>query len=195
MHRRFLALGLLLGLAACGTTEASLPYSPATPPVAQPGAASVVVMGTVVDEREDGREDPRWIGTVRGGFGNPIKRLDAPEPVSEVVRKAFADALRARGLLAAGTSSRFRLDVRILDLQANQLARREGVASFRISLVNAAGRTVLSDQAEARRMTGSFFSAAGVFGSVDELQMVAQQAMSEAIDKLLDRPAFAAALR
>jgi len=61
-------------------------------------ARPVVAVMQVTDRREDGREDPNWIGTIRGGFGNPNKRLEAPVP--EVVRQAFVDALRARGLLA-----------------------------------------------------------------------------------------------
>ncbi|MCI0753997.1 YajG family lipoprotein [Teichococcus vastitatis] len=193
---RLIAAALLLGLAACGTTEANLVYTPATAMTSPAQARPVVAVGTVVDRREDGREDPRWIGTIRGGYGNAMKRLDAPVPVTEVVRQAFTDALRARGLLATG-APRYTIGVEILQLNANQYVRREGNAEFRISLIPAAGGPpVLVDQGSASRVSGSMLSlAAGAFGSVEELRLVAQQAMSEAIDKLLDKPGFAAALR
>lgn len=197
--RRLAAVSLLcLGLAACGTTQATLPYTPEATPVVQPHARPVVALGAVTDLREGGREDPRWIGTIRGGFGNPIKRLDAPGPVTEVVRQAFADALAARGLLAPGAdAARYLLAVEILDLRANQLNRREGVAEFRVALSRANGGVpVLTDRERATRMSGTVITlTAGVFGSMEELQKVAQQAMSAAIDQILDKPGFAAALR
>jgi len=49
-----------------------------------------------------GREDPTWIGTIRGGYGNPLTRLASDAPVDRVVAQAFADGLAARGLRAPG---------------------------------------------------------------------------------------------
>ncbi|MXP64238.1 hypothetical protein E0493_12875 [Roseomonas sp. M0104] len=196
--RRRATLLLCFALAACGTTQASLPYTPASAPAAPAMARPVVLVTQVTDRRADGREDPNWIGTIRGGFGNPIKRLEAPVPLAEVVRKAFADALLARGLLAPDASTaRYHLAVEILALNADQLARREATAEFRVTLRPASGGApVLMDQERANRVGGSVITlSAGVFGSIDELRQIAQQAMSEAIDRLLDKPSFAAALR
>ncbi|MDJ0389543.1 hypothetical protein QMO56_15605 [Roseomonas sp. E05] len=196
--RRRTAFLLCLGLAACSTTQASLPYTPASPPAAPAAARPVVAVAQVTDRREDGHEDPNWIGTIRGGFGNPIKRLEAPVPVTEVVRKAFADALLARGLLVPDiATARYNLTVEILALNADQLARREATAEFRITLRPAdGGAPVLVDQERANRVGGSVITlSAGVFGSVEDLRQIAQQTMSEAIDRLLDKPGFIAALR
>ncbi|HWX48326.1 MAG TPA: hypothetical protein VNZ61_09750 [Roseomonas sp.] len=196
--RRRATLLLCLGLAACGTTQASLPYTPASPPVAQPMARPVVAITQVTDRREDGREDPNWIGTIRGGFGNPIKRLEAPVPVAEVVRQAFADALQARGLLAPNAEwARYGLEVDILTLHADQVVRREATVEFRITLRPVNGSApVLVEQERANRVGGSAITlSAGVFGSVDDLRLIVQQTMSEAIDRLLDKPNFTAALR
>jgi len=52
------------------------------------------------------------------------------------------------------------------------------------------------DQDRANRVGGSAITlSAGVFGSADDLRLIAQRTMSEAIDRLLDKPGFTAALR
>jgi len=96
------ALALLLPLAACGTAAVPMSYSPAVPPRPVLTARPVVSVGPVMDERGDGQANTSQFGTIRGGYGNPVRRLAAPMPVAEVVRQAFRDALAARGLLAGG---------------------------------------------------------------------------------------------
>ncbi|MBC4018467.1 hypothetical protein [Siccirubricoccus deserti] len=54
----------------------------------------------------DGRtdhEEPTWIGTIRGGYGNPPEALHATKPVGQVVGEAFV-AVLARWGLNAGLS-------------------------------------------------------------------------------------------
>jgi hypothetical protein len=194
MRRRFALSLLCLGLAACGTTQLPMTYTPTVQPVAV--SRPVVAVGAVRDSREGGREDANWIGTIRGGYGNPIKRLEAPVPVTEVVRKAFADALAARGMLAAA-APRYTLSVDIRELSASQYVRREAVAEFHVTLTPSAGASpVLQDLERANQVNGSVLSfSTGVFGSVEDLQNIALSTMSQAIDRILDKPGFAAALR
>ncbi|MBO1078612.1 hypothetical protein [Roseomonas haemaphysalidis] len=193
--RRLLAASLLcLGLAACGTTQVSMPYSATATPVAV--GRPVVTVAAVTDRREDGREDANWIGTIRGGFGNPIKRLEADRPVTEVVRAAFTDGLAARGMLAQGTG-RYALSVEVLQFKSDQLSRREATVEFRVSLAPATGGPpVLVVQERANQVGGSAITlTAGVFGSLDDLRAIALSTMNEAVDRVLNRPDFAAALR
>lgn len=194
MRRLFLLSLLGLGLAACGTTQMSMPYTPAAQPVSV--SRPVVALGTVTDSREEGREDPHWIGTIRGGFGNPVKRLEAPVPVSDVVRQAFSDALAARGMLATG-APRYVLSVDIIQFKSDQVGRREATVEFRVTLTPAAGgAAVLQDRELANQVGGSLITfSAGVFGSLDDLRAIALSTMSQAIDRILDKPTFAAALR
>jgi hypothetical protein len=193
--RRLILLSLLgLGLAACGTTQMPMPYTPAAQPVSV--SRPVVAVGTVTDSREEGREDPHWIGTVRGGFGNPLKRLEAPVPVSDVVRQAFSDALAARGMLASG-APRYVLSVDIIQFKSDQVGRREATVEFQVTLTPASGgAAALQDRELANQITGSVLTfSAGVFGSLDELRAIALATMSQAIDRILDKPGFVAALR
>ncbi|MBB5695192.1 YajG family lipoprotein [Muricoccus pecuniae] len=182
-------------LAACGSSQLAMPYSPANPPRPVANARPVVAVGAVVDDRRGGREDANWIGTIRGGYGNPIKRLEAPTPVRDVVAQAFRDALGARGLLAASGGG-YELRVTIAEFDATQYMRREATAEFRASLVQQpSGRVVWTSQGRSHVVEGGLTLATGIFGDVEELRRTALRAMSEAIDGMLDRPDFAAAIR
>lgn len=194
-RRSMLSLaGIGLVLAGCGSTQSAMPYAPTRVPV-QVGRPLVTV-GTVTDSREGTKDDPNWIGTIRGGFGNPIKRLEAEGPVSGVIAQAFRDGLAARGMLAGG-AGRYRMDVDIIRFDADQVGRREATAEFRVSLHPAAGGgVVFSRTARANQISGSALTfSAGVFGSVEELRGIALSTMNEAVDQALDDPALAAALR
>jgi hypothetical protein len=192
--RRLFALSLLcLGLAACGTTQLPMTYTPTVQPVAV--SRPVVALGSVTDQRQDGRENPYWIGTIRDGFGIPMKRLEAPAPATEVVRQAFADALAARGMLAPA-APRYLLNVTILQFDANQYSRREATAEFMVTLTTSSNAPVLTDRERAYQVGGSMITlSSGIFGSVEDLRGIALSTMSQAIDRILDKPGFAAALR
>jgi hypothetical protein len=60
----------------------------------------------------------------------------------------------------------------------------------------AGGAPVLVVQERANQVGGSAITlAAGVFGSLDDLRAIAMSTMSEAVDRVLNRPDFAQALR
>ncbi len=199
MHFKQLAvLPMVLAMAACGATQAPMGYTPTV--TIQPAATARPVLQVapqVINERRTGRDDPTWIGTIRGGYGNPLKALHAPEPVDQVVRKAFADGLAARGLSATGTSSPYTLAGAIHQFDANQYIRREATADFSVVVTErASGREVWRGREKVYIVDGSILSlGVGVFASVEDLQRVALQAMNQAVDKLLDKPELRAAVR
>ncbi|HWX48325.1 MAG TPA: hypothetical protein VNZ61_09745 [Roseomonas sp.] len=196
--RRRVALLFCLGLAACGTTQTNLAYAPASPPVVQPMARPVVVVTQVTDRREEGQRDPREVGAVRDESRRPVKRLETPVPVTEVVRQAFTDALQARGLLAPNAEwARYGLEVDIFALNLDQYSRRGATAEFRITLRPIpGGAPVLVDQERAAFVSGDvILPTTGVFTSTEALRQITQQAMSEAIDRLLDKASFTAMLQ
>src|SRR3954447_14268972 len=81
-------------ISGCSTTPVSLSYNPALAPAKPAAAMPVVEVNSVVDQREN---TSNRIGAIRGGFGNPLKKLETPAPVKDVVRDAFVEGLRARG--------------------------------------------------------------------------------------------------
>ena len=191
-------------LAACGARQATMPYTPTVS--VQPAAAAaarpvVAVVDRAANERRAGREDPTWIGTIRGGYGNPLKRLHSDAPVDQVVARAFADGLAARGLGAPdggrGGASPYLLAVTIHQFDANQYVRREATADFSAALTErATGREVWRDRHRAYTVDGSILALdVAAFGSTEDLRRVALRTMSEAVDALLDKPGFRAALR
>ncbi len=196
---RICCLPLLASLAACGATRAQMTYSPtvAVRPVAAARPALAPVE-RVSNQRRAGRDDPTWVGAIRGGYGNPVKALHTPEPVDQVVGKAFTDALAVRGLSAPGGGpARYALAVTIHQFDANQYVRREATADFEAVLTErATGREVWRDRERVYNVDGSLLSlSTGAFGSVEDLRRVALQTMNQAIDRLLDKPAFQGAVR
>jgi uncharacterized lipoprotein YajG len=194
---RFAGLLLIGLLAACGTTQSPMAYAPTVPVSAAPARPLVAVVQPVANQRRAGSDDPRWIGTIRGGYGNPVKTLEADRPVDQVVAGAFSDALAARGLQAGTGAGRYALAITIHQFDANQYVRREATADFGIRVTErATGREVWSDRYKAYTVDGSILSlSTGVFASVDDLKRVALRSMSEAVDTLLDKPGFRAAIR
>ena len=192
--RKLLLLPILL-LTACGTTQAPVAYSP-TVAVQRAEAPRPVAVGQVSNQRSTGREDATWIGTIRGGYGNPVRALNADRPIDQVVGQAFAEGLAARGLQGSA-QPRHALNITIHEFNANQYVRREATADFTAVLVDrTTGREVWRDRHRAYQVDGSVLSLqTGVFASVDDLRAVATRTMSEAVDVLLDKPAFRAALR
>lgn len=186
------ALVAVVATSACSTTPVGLTYDPdkaATAPIQQ-GKPSVEVM-TVSDYR---KHDPNWLGAIRGGYGNPLKTLETPVPVKEVVKTAFADGLKARNLLAS--NSRHAMDLKVVQFDCNQYIRREAHAKVDVSIIErASGRSVYSRQYESDKVSGSLMSMdVGIFASVDDLKVVANDALQDVVDRALDDPQLRAAL-
>ncbi len=74
------------------------------------------------DERDRGRADPTYLGAIRGGFGNPSKRVRTDIPVREVTTRIVSEALTARGLLVPqGVEPSHDLEVAITELRCSQV--------------------------------------------------------------------------
>lgn len=109
--------------------------------------------------------------------GIPIERLASDAPVDG--------------------ASPYSLAVTIHQFDANQYVRREATADFSAALTErATGREVWRDRQRAYNVDGGFLSLnVGIAASPEDLRRVALQTMSEAVDALLDKPGFRAALR
>ncbi len=181
---KYLAALLALAATACSTTAVDLPYSPLVPPTAS-GVPAIAAV-TATDARDE--KDPTYIGAVRGGVGNPVDTIVTKTPIADQVKTAFEQALSARHLL--GAPGRDTLAIQVTKLSANQTIVRTANAAFRIELRDGAGRILYSDSADVSRSSGY------VFGSkVSDLNALGLRAMSEAIDQVLEKPGFLAAVK
>lgn len=182
-----LVAGLLAaGLAACSTSSVGLPYDPgkAQHALARAAAPSVAIAG-VTDRRKN---EPSELGAIRSGFGMPLKTLETPAPVKDVVASAFADGLKARNLWAP--DGRIAMAITIDKFDCSQYVRREAHATIRIALTEkATGRAIFDRTYEASEVNGQFGDLDnGIFGSVDEFRKVANATLQEVVDKALDDP-------
>ena len=191
--RLLLSVLLFASLSACGTTRLPLAYAPPSS-VAARGPA-VVDTVSALDQRGESAPDANWIGAIRGGFGNSLKRLETDRPLTEVVADATRDALRARGMLG-GSGAPYDLRVAIEQFESDQVARREAKVRLRLAWIRrAGGATAFANQGQADIVSGSAITfEAGVFGSVEALRAIAAQAMGQALDQALDDPALTAFL-
>ena len=183
---------LLLLLAGCSTHIAKLDYQPAASPVTAPvQSAATLTVGRFNDMRGT-RSD--WLGAIRGGFGNPLKRLYTDRPTTEVVESAFRDALKSRNMLGDGPSSRVTLRGSIKKLDCSYYFNREAHAHILVELVDAQAGTSFYSQTYMTDNTEDGVGA-GIFGDPDHLAQFAQKTLNETIDKALSDPALVAALR
>ncbi|MDB5377253.1 MAG: hypothetical protein JWR00_1699 [Rubritepida sp.] len=193
--RHITAILLALLLAACGTTQYPMPYAPTAQVTANQPPGPVARTAAVRNQRGTGGEDPVWIGTIRGGYGNPLKTLEADRPLDQAVQRAFDDALAARGWLAQ-QDPRAEIEIIVREFVANRYVRLEATAELELILrERSSGRVLWQDRENVTNVEGSILALdTGVFADPVALHALMLRTMNQAIDRLLDRPGFAAAL-
>lgn len=192
---RALLLAVVVGAVAsgCTTNSVEMTYDQAAIQPVSDQASQSVALGAFSDRRGHGAN---WLGAIRGGFGNPLKTLETPQPVNEVVRDAYRQGLEARGILAAGDSQAPIMRVVINQFDCNQYVRREAHIEFAVELWDPeAERVVYEREVVVDNVEGSLVSLdTGVFAEVEDLRKVANDTLQQAVDKTLDDPAMRAAL-
>jgi hypothetical protein len=177
--------------AGCSTHTLQLRYEPTMEVVPQTTETPRVAVGSFRDDRG---EESTWFGAIRGGFGNPLKKLHANQPIVSVVTQAMSDALQARQMLASSDGASLRIDGSIARLDCNYYWNRDAHAHLLLNLVDVTSNAILFSQTYKTDNTEGGVGA-GIFGDVDHLATFAQKALSETIDKALSDPALLASLR
>ena len=184
---RVVAVLAFLAQAACSNTVASLTYDPPTP--VQMAAVPRISAVVAVDQR---KEAPNRIATIMGGFGNPLKTLDTAKPVKDEVADAFTAGLRVRGLLG-GANGPFLLSLTVRKFDADMIMGRTARIDLTASVLDSAGRRVFEQVVTDSTSDFKFFQT-GVFAEISDLQGMCQVVLDRTVDKVLDNPAFRAAL-
>ena len=182
------AVFALLSIVGCSTNRVYLKYEPEGQRVAITSESGISV-GRFVDVRG---KDPNWIGAIRGGFGNAVKVIETELPVSAVVANAFADGLEERLGLAKSAGGGYEIRGTIKRFDCDQYARREATVEIEISVIRQSNSSVVySETKSANVVIGSVLTVpAGIFGSVEDLRLVAEQALRQIVDAVLDDPEF-----
>jgi hypothetical protein len=188
------AMGFALMMSACSTTPVAVSYKATGAVTPFPSSSGGVAVATFVDDRG---EPPKWLGAIRGGFGNPLKVLETDETVAVMVQNAFAEGVRARGGASTNTARKYEVRGAIKKLDCSQYVRREAHGIIEVAVVDAKSgaerfkRTYSADLVDGSPMSLS----TGIFASVDDLRRVAEQVLQQLVDKALDDPAFRHAIR
>jgi hypothetical protein len=182
-----LTIALALLLAACGT-GGSLKYTP--PGQVQTAATPSIGVVTAVDQR---KEAPNRLATIMGSFGNPLKWLDTAKPVKDEVADAFTEGLRARGLLRAEGQAPFQLTLVIRKFDADMIVGRTARIDMTMTVLDQAGRSVFEDTTVDSESDTKFFQT-GVFADIEDLRALSITVLNRSVNRLLDNPAFRAAI-
>ncbi len=178
------AFGLMVG---CSTTSTTLRYEPVAPIKAGQETKPVAVVGTITDLRHE--EDPRWFGAIRGGFGNPLKKLTGDVPMNESVARSLSAALEARGLLGSSDGALVRVEGSIQVLDCNYYFNRDAHAQLLLNLVDAKSGVLLYSQSQ-KTDNSEGGVGAGIFGDPAHLADFMQKTLNETIDKFFADPTF-----
>lgn len=184
-------LGVLSILFGCSTTAVTLRYEATTPVKIEPDAKPVATVGTIKDVRKD--EDPYWFGAIRGGFGNPVKKLVGDMPMNETVARSLSDALKERRLLSSGDGAVVRIEGTIQDLDCNYYWNRDAHAQLQLNLVDAKSNVLLYSQSQ-RTDNSETGVGAGIFGDANHLAEFMQKTLNQTIDKFFADPVFMSVL-
>ena len=189
----FCIAACFLVFTGCSTTKVPLTYDPTGVVKSAGKAANSVAVTVVTDNRKN---DPNWLGAIRGGFGNPLKTLETSAPVKDYVKTAYIGGLKARGLWTSG-AGRYDLQIDIRRYDSSQYVRREAHIDFDVILIQkSSSKKVYDEKIVVTKVTGDGLTFdAGIFASVEDLRIVANQALQEAIDKTLNDPRFVGALK
>ena len=184
---RLLAGIALLTVTACSNTVSSLTYNP--PATVQMAATPKIAAVLSIDQR---KEAPNRIATIMGGFGNPLKTFDTAKPVKDEVADAFIKGLRARGLMA-DAGAPFRLSLTIRKFDADMIMGSTARIDLTATVMDSTGRSVFEQTVVDSTSDFAFF-ATGVFADIADLKRMCQVVLDRTVDKVLDNPAFRAAL-
>jgi uncharacterized lipoprotein YajG len=193
MFQRLVIAALVAALSGCAATSSvGVKYSPPAATAKSGGSVPPVSIGSFSDDRG---KPSNYLGSIRGGFGNPLKTLESDRPVGEIVQAAFTEALRVRGAAGDGAASN-RLTGSIKRLECNQYVRREAHVEIDVAVLDKAGQRRFARTYSSDQVAGAVIALdTGIFASVDDLRAVLEKALSEAVDKALDDPDLRAALR
>ena len=178
-----LALLLLAALGACSSVG-SLDYAPTVAII--PGPSGVISGVSAIDRRD---EKPNRFATVRSGYGSPMYVADTKRTVAEEVADAFAKGLKDRGMLAPSGNAPYRIALVLRTFYGNQYYSRHAHIDIDTQVLGRSGGLIYEDSVKDARDQGNFFGT-----DIADLETLVNSLLDSTIDRMLDKPAFRAAL-
>ena len=174
----------LLFISGCSTHMTTVEYegNGENAAVGTPSVGQVVVS----DNRGT---DGNWLGAIRGGYGNRLKTLRTAESTDLMVDKMYTTALEKAGILDTSDSAPYQLSVQITKFDCSYYFNREAHAHVDVSLKQVSNRAIRFKKSYKTDLTEGGVGA-GIFGDVDTLRDLAEEAMNQTIDKMLGDSEF-----
>jgi YajG family uncharacterized lipoprotein/putative oligomerization/nucleic acid binding protein len=188
MKSPLLSIFVLLSICGCSTHMTKIEYEG----TGNSSASNQPTINSVIVTDQRGTES-NWLGAIRGGYGNVLKTLKTEESTDIMVDKIFTDALSISGILYDSKDAPYKLQIVITKFDCSYYFNREAHAHVEASLIdNRSSQPKFSKAYKTDKTEGGV--GAGVFGDVDTLRNLAETAMNETVDKMLNDPEFIQAL-
>ena len=189
MIRLILLLAVVFISTGCSTRMVQLKYTSQQAATVVTGVTPVKAV-LVKDQRKD---DPDWLGAVRGGYGNPLKTLKVRDSVAAQYQEALIDALQRRGLYGKADGAGLRLTVTIQRLDSIYIMNQEVNVEVTYSLIDETGAKKFENTAKTHKEEKA--SGLGIAANMDSFQAFTEKAIYDNIDKLVSDPGLLDVLR
>ena len=181
---------LLISLSwGCSTTMVGLDYEGNPEPVADRTITSGIGQIVVNDNRGT---DADWLGAIRGGYGNVLKSIRTDGPTSDIVANVYRQAFIEYGYLDE-PDGEVLFSADIVKLDCSYYFNREAHAHIDISLLNRNTNELLFSDRYVTDLTEGGVGA-GIFGDIETLRDLAEDALNQTVDKSMTDLTFVAAL-
>jgi hypothetical protein len=190
------AIVATLILSACWTTHVELKYQ--APPKVAPAAPGTPAMtvGAFADMRG---QKPKWIGRIRGTFGNTLETVVVDEPVSNLVQTQFRDGLRARQFAVVDSDAVFEISGVIRKLSSIQYVHVQTDVEIEVGLRRVSnGDQIFTHTYSAQAVEASrSYSVQSVETArpVVAIRALTEKTLRDVVNQALDDRAFRDALR
>ncbi len=151
------------------------------------GASEPQISQVIVSDNRG--TDADWLGAIRGGYGNRLKTLRTEQSTDVIVDKMYTRALEKSGLYLANADLPVLLKVSITKFDCSYFFNREAHAHVEIALGHVFAPQDLFSKAYRTDLTEAGVGA-GIFGDVDTLRDLCEEAMNQTIDKMLNDDEF-----
>ena len=179
--RLLMIIGAASFLSSCQTYKVSLTYNP-------PSFNQRVIKGEPsikIDKINDVRNlRGSELGAIKNEFGIAIKAIQAKQPISEITRTAFSHALKSRNLLAE-KDAKYILHADVLQFECSQYSTQNAECRIRVHLYQAkTGRLIYSQYYYSTKTKVS--PNVSYWSNVDEIAVVASDALQDVVDRAVD---------
>lgn len=176
----FAILAIVVMLTGCSSIEQiGVAYTQAYSKPEKSQHALSIAVGNFNDMRG---EPSKWLGAVRGGYGQTVIAFESKEPASEVVKAAVLAGLKSHGILSDGSKKVLTGNIKRLD--CNVYGRRAADAEIEMILLAENGTKLFSKTYSVSNLESLPFIT-GRASIINDLNAVLNRTLTEVVDKAL----------